>query len=186
MFLVPGLIISILTFPGVIVHELAHQICCRLCGVIVYQVKYFQFQNPCGYVVHENVSNPWKTLCITLGPFFINTIWGIVVVCFPAFCAFGNCEMMYQNDPIMRVFTDILFWIGISIMMHAFPSIGDANNLVKILDDEEVGIITKIISAPFIALSCIGAYGSVIWLDLAYGVAMSILISNVMNNLLFF
>ena len=62
MFIVPGLIISILTFPGVIVHELAHQICCKICGVAVYQVKYFQFQNPCGYVIHENVTNPWKNL----------------------------------------------------------------------------------------------------------------------------
>ena len=44
MMIIPGFIISILTFPGVIVHELAHQICCYICGIKVYEVKYFQFK----------------------------------------------------------------------------------------------------------------------------------------------
>ena len=42
MFVIPGFIISLVTFPGVIVHELAHQIFCMLMKVPVYDVKYFQ------------------------------------------------------------------------------------------------------------------------------------------------
>lgn len=51
--IIPGFLISIVTFPGVIVHEMAHQIFCRLCGVAVFDVCYFRFGNPSGYVVHE-------------------------------------------------------------------------------------------------------------------------------------
>lgn len=51
--IIPGFLISILTFPGVIVHEIAHQLFCRICGVAVLDVCYFKAGNPAGYVVHE-------------------------------------------------------------------------------------------------------------------------------------
>lgn len=47
-----------LPFPGVMVHELAHQLFCRLMGVPVYEVKYFQFADTCGYVAHEPAERP--------------------------------------------------------------------------------------------------------------------------------
>lgn len=184
--MIPGFIISILTFPGVIVHELAHQICCRICGVVVYQVKYFQFQNPCGYVIHENVTNPWKNLCMALGPFFINTIIGMLIASVPAFCIMGDGEMMYQSNPLMSVLNIVLLWLGISILMHAFPSTGDAKSLVQtVLKNKEVGIGAKIITAPFIGLIYLGAVGSVFWLDLIYGIAMSMLLPNLMSSILY-
>lgn len=43
MLFIPGVIISIITFPGVIVHELAHQIFCYLMKIPVYEVKYFHY-----------------------------------------------------------------------------------------------------------------------------------------------
>ena len=43
----PGLFVSILTFPGVIVHELAHQLFCYMCNIKVNKVVYFQFGNKC-------------------------------------------------------------------------------------------------------------------------------------------
>ena len=183
--MIPGFIISILTFPGVIVHELAHQICCRICGVVVYEVKYFQLQNPCGYVVHENVTNPWKNLCTALGPLFFNTIIGTLISFVPAFCVMGDGEMMYQNNAFMGAFNMVLLWLGISVLMHAFPSTGDAKSLIQtVLKNKEVGIAAKIITAPFIGLIYVGAIGSVIWLDLAYGIAMSLLLPNLLGNML--
>ena len=184
--MIPGFIISILTFPGVIVHELAHQICCKICGVVVYQAKYFQFQNPCGYVIHENVTNPWKNLCMALGPFFFNTIIGMLIASVPAFCIMGDGEMMYQNNPLMSALNIVLLWLGISILMHAFPSIGDAKSLVKtVVDNREVGTFARCITLPFVGLIYLGAAGSVIWLDLIYGVAMSMLLPNLMSSILY-
>ena len=48
--IIPGFVISIITFPGVIVHELAHQLFCRWCKVPVYEVKYFQCKNPLYFI----------------------------------------------------------------------------------------------------------------------------------------
>jgi hypothetical protein len=39
-------LITIVTFPGVIVHELAHQLFCRLYKVSVFEEVYFQAENP--------------------------------------------------------------------------------------------------------------------------------------------
>lgn len=182
--MIPGFIITVLTFPGVIVHELAHQICCRLCRVVVFQVKYFQFKNPCGYVLHEKVDNPWKNLCMSLGPFFFNTIIGMLISCVPSFVLHGGADMLYQNDFIMQVVNYIIYWLGLSILVNAFPSTGDAKALIEtVLKNEEVGIGAKIITAPFIGLIYLGAIGSVFWLDFAYGVAMSMVLPNLMDKL---
>jgi len=51
MFFIPGPVIAALTFPGVIVHEMAHQLFCRLFRVAVLDVCYFRFGNPAGYVI---------------------------------------------------------------------------------------------------------------------------------------
>ena len=57
MFFIPGQLISLLTFPGVIVHEWAHKLYCNWTGVLVHKVVYFQFANPAGYVLHSEPKN---------------------------------------------------------------------------------------------------------------------------------
>lgn len=136
--IIPGILISILTFPRVAVHELAHQICCRICRIPVYEVKYFQIKNPCGYVLHERTSNPWKNLLTGLGPFFVNTLLGILAT-LPAYANVFS----YGSDlhPFIKLCSYLLYWLGVSILMHAFPSTGDAKSLVKnVLKNEEVHI----------------------------------------------
>ena len=55
--IIPGWIISILTFPGVIVHEAAHMLFCRMRGVAVLEACFFRFGNPAGYVVHDEIND---------------------------------------------------------------------------------------------------------------------------------
>ena len=83
MFFIPGILIAIVTFPGVIVHELAHQIFCNIRRVPIYEVKYFQFKSPCGYVIHEKSDNVFTNFIISVGPFFVNTLLGACIL-FPA------------------------------------------------------------------------------------------------------
>lgn len=189
MIFIPGFVISAVTFPGVAVHELAHQICCRICRIPVYEVKYFQLKNPCGYVMHEATSNPWKNLLTCLGPFLVNTVLGMIIT-FPAyFCLWGGGRILYRfmdRDAAMTAVYLVLYWLGLSILMHAFPSTGDANALIQnVMNNKEVNIFAKIITAPFIGLIYIGAIGSVIWLDLIYGVGMSMLLPMLFEKLMF-
>jgi len=172
MFFVPGIIISIITFPGVIIHELAHQIFCRIMRVPVYEVKYFQFSNPCGYVVHEATQNPLKTFFISIGPFLINTLIGMIIIS-PA-----AIELVVFED-YSNLLNLLLGWIGFSTLMHAFPSTGDAKVLVNnILKNKNVNVLVKIIVSPVIGLIYIGALGSVIWLDAIYAIAIAMIIPN--------
>src|SRR5438128_12535555 len=76
MFFIPGIIITLVTFPGVIVHELAHQLFCRLYKIPVFKVVYFQATNPAGYVIHDAPANKFQSVMISIGPFFLNTILG--------------------------------------------------------------------------------------------------------------
>lgn len=172
MFLIPGFIISIITFPGVIIHELAHQIFCRLFRVPVYEVKYFQFANPSGYVLHESPENPWKTFMISIGPFLVNTFLGMIIIA-PA--AIELITFSDYSNPLNL----ILGWVGFSTLMHAFPSTGDAKVMIdNILKNRNVNLIFKIIVSPIIGLIYLGAIGSVVWLDALYAVLIAMTIPN--------
>lgn len=179
--IIPGIVITVLTFPGVIVHELAHQLFCRWCRIPVYEVKYFQAKSPCGYVLHEPTSSPVKNFLTAMGPFFINTVVGMLLT-LPASI---NLFIFESYDASAALLLP-LAWLGISIMMHAFPSTGDAKSLVtSVLKNPEVSLIAKILTAPFIGLIYIGALGSVFWLDLIYAVAMALLLPELLAHIFF-
>lgn len=181
--IIPGFLISILTFPGVMMHELAHQFFCRVRRVPVFEVKYFQFKNPCGYVLHEASESPMTNFVISIGPFIINTVTGALIL-FPVsvemheFGLFASIRMGNLGDGAFLRLLPLMFvyWLGISILMHAFPSTGDAQILVtSILKNKEIPLLTKVIVAPVVGLIYLGAFGSVIWLDLGYALLLAYL-----------
>lgn len=170
--IIPGFLIAALTFPGVIVHEFAHQLFCRLFRVPVYDVVYFQMKNPSGYVAHEPTEKPLASFMISVGPFIVNTLLGMLVV-FPAAIELFRFEV-YQNILVL-----LLGWLGISILMHAFPSTGDAKVMVQsILKNPDVNLAVKVVTAPVIGLVYLGALGSMMWLDLIYAVFMAMVLPN--------
>jgi hypothetical protein len=74
MFFIPGFVISLATFPGVIVHEAAHLFFCKLFGLAVYDVCFFRVGNPAGYVIHEKTDDFRALFFVSMGPFVINTL----------------------------------------------------------------------------------------------------------------
>jgi len=183
-FIIPGVIISIITFPGVIMHELSHQIFCRLRRVPVYEVKYFRGGNPCGYVAHEPSDNPLTIFLISMGPFIFNTLVGALML-LPASVVMSEFGLLnairnsnVNGDTILGMFpTLIAFWLGASILMHAFPSTGDAKILVaNILKNKDVNIFIRILVAPFVGFTYLGAMGSVVWLDLGYAILVAFML----------
>ncbi len=157
--IIPGQFISALTFPGVIVHEISHQFFCRLFKVPVFDVCYFRIGNPAGYVVHEDPKQVYKKLLIGVGPFIINSILGALIGMSAALDIMEHDTFSFVNM--------ILFWLGISIAMHAFPSTGDAKSIWQSI--KHTNILVKLLIAPIVGLIYIGAIGSVVWLDAIYG-----------------
>ncbi|WP_205508482.1 DUF3267 domain-containing protein [Longitalea arenae] len=163
---VPGFVISAVTFPGVIVHEMAHQLFCRLYKVPVFKVVYFQFGNPAGYVLHEAPARKWQSIMISIGPFFLNTIVGTLIALPAALPVFT-----FDNGSFIDY---LLIYLGVSIAMHAFPSTGDANSIWQSLKEKDTNLLVKLIGYPVVGLIYLGAVGSFFWLDLLYGVGVAI------------
>lgn len=180
MFFIPGILISIVTFPGVIVHELAHQLFCRLCRVAVLDVCYFRFENPVGYVIHEKPKNSYQQILIGIGPFLFNTIIGGLIA-IPAAVPILNFDVKLGQGTLVSYF---LVWLGVSIAMHSFPSTGDAASMWESIKSKDTHIIAKIVGAPIVLLIYIGAAGSVIWLDAVYGIAVATFVPNLIIKVL--
>jgi len=163
---IPGFLISLVTFPGVIVHELAHQLFCRWYKVPVFEVVYFKMGNPAGYVMHETPDTKWKSIMISIGPFFVNTIIGGLIALPAALPVFS-----FGNGTPLDYF---LIYLAISIAMHAFPSTGDANVIWEVVNEKDTNLLVKIIAYPVVGLIYVGSIGSFFWLDVFYGVAVAI------------
>lgn len=162
---IPGILITIITFPGVIVHELAHQLFCRLYKIPVFKVVYFQAANPAGYVVHEAPSNKLQTVMISIGPFFLNTILGALIA-LPA--SLPVLHFGHTASPL----DVLLIYLGVSIAMHAFPSTGDAAAIWQAVNEKDTSFGTKMVAYPIVGIIYLGAIGSFFWLDLIYGVGV--------------
>ncbi|HEX7018036.1 MAG TPA: hypothetical protein VF209_03980 [Patescibacteria group bacterium] len=123
MIIIPGFVISALTFPGIIIHEIAHRFFADLAGVPVYAVKYYQFDfgGKAGYVIHGQPTNLKDSLLISVGPLLVNTLLCslLTFVAFPMF--------LLSKNPLVAL---PLVWIGLSSGMHAFPSNHDMDVLV--------------------------------------------------------
>src|ERR1700749_2263344 len=112
MFFIPGFIITLATFPGVIVHELAHQLFCRWFKVPVFKVVYFQTKNPVGYVLHEQAKSAYQSVFISVGPLIINT-----VLCFIIGFSAALPIKFNSGNPLDYV----LMYLAVAIGAHAFP-----------------------------------------------------------------
>jgi len=169
VFFIPGFLISIATFPGVIVHEAAHMLFCRLRGLAVLDVCFFRVGNPAGYVIHEETENFTTAFLVSVGPLIVNSIL-CVVFCFPAFVP---VRVFGRPDPISY----LLLWLGISIGMHAFPSTHDARNVWR-LARRQVRTLNPLVLLSFPLVVAIYAANilSVVWFDYLYGFALGILL----------
>ena len=109
-------LVSLLTFPGVIVHEFSHKFFCDWAGVKVFKVCYFRLGNPSGFVIHESARKFSQSFFITVGPFIIGTVFSVLLF-----------MLFKQNAGSIRGF--VFVWLGLAIATNCFPSSGDAKAL---------------------------------------------------------
>jgi len=165
--IIPGFIISLLTFPGVIVHEAAHLLFCKLRRVAVLDVCYFQMKDVAGYVLHEPPKDFLSSFLISIGPLIVNSVL-CVLFCFPAFFP---VRIFDRPDPVAYFF----LWLGVSIGMHSFPSFGDAKVLWSQAREAARHFNPlAILSLPLVGVIMLANIGSIFWLDLMYGVALGL------------
>jgi hypothetical protein len=164
---IPGEAIALLTFPGVIVHEAAHMLACRLRNVAVFDVCFFRFGNPAGYVIHEPTENFTSVFMIAVGPFLLNSLL-CLIFCFPALVP----VRIFDHVDVLSM---ILIWLGISIGMHAFPSTQDAQVLWNQAKRAARNFNPlAILSFPLVVLIYVAHLLSFFWFDAIYGFAIGL------------
>src|SRR5215469_17008213 len=168
MFFIPGPVIAMLTFPGVIIHEAAHLFFSKLFRLQVYNVCFLRFGNPAGFVIHEKTENFTALFFVSMGPFLGNTLLCAIF----STAAFLPVWELKVFDPLAYFF----YWLGLSIGMHAFPSTGDLANMWRLAPRQaKRGNLLAILSLPLIGILVVLNYARVVWADLGYGIAVGIL-----------
>jgi hypothetical protein len=161
MFIIPGFLIALVTFPGVIVHEVAHRFFCDWAGVPVYEVQYFHIGTPSGWVIHGKTDRLGAAFLITVGPLMLNTVL-CAVICFSPVIAYA-----VQANGTGWYF-GLLMWLGISVGMHAFPSGEDVDGLERVIEERNSGFVIR---AAFKALSVsvlLANAARFLWFDFFY------------------
>lgn len=159
-----GWLITLLTFPGILAHEWAHQFLCRRTKVPVYKTCYFRFGDPAGYVVHGPVDSFGKAFLIDIAPFMINT--AIAVILFYIAVVLGS-----------GLAAAVLCWLGVSIAMHSFPSSSDADSLWQYSKRALKGNLLVLLGLPLVGLVKLWASLNRVWLNLLYAVILLLLVA---------
>lgn len=167
MIIIPGFLISLITFPGVIVHEAAHMFFCKLRGVPVFDMCFLRIGNPSGYIVHGEIGDFTSAFLVSVGPLLINSLL-CFLICFPAY-------MPIQVFQLEHPLSYFLMWLGVSIGMHAFPSTHDATNLLEHAKKAAKNLNPlALLSFPLVLLIMAANVLSFFWADLIYGVALGV------------
>ncbi|ELZ01900.1 hypothetical protein C482_05912 [Natrialba chahannaoensis JCM 10990] len=180
------IVLQLAAAPGVVVHEFAHAIACRLIGVRIHEVVYFRFGEPAGYVRHEQPERYHNAFVIGVAPFLVNT-----VVAFGALLAFADLVTTTGIvTPSNGVFPAVdpgaasrellvgavaLAWLGLAIGVHAFPSTGDANALWAQTRTRWRRSPLVLLGIPFVLVVYVVSLLSWLWADVLYAIGLLLL-----------
>lgn len=164
-----GLLISLLTFPGVMLHEFSHKLFCNLTGVKVLNVCYFRLSDPIGYVAHEKPERFSQSFFITVGPLLINST--VAILSF----LLSVLSLIYGSGLVL-----FFVWFGGSMAIHAFPSTGDANILWEESKRHIHNNLLAVIGFPVVVIIYLANILSMFWFDFAYAVGLYFLVLRLM------
>jgi hypothetical protein len=162
---IPGIVITILTFPGFVMQTVARRFCCDLLGVPVYEAHYFK-----GTIIHERIDTPVRAAVVAFAPFSVNTVLcGLLV--FPVVFSLALGSSANEQEGAIRL---LLAWAGISIGMHALPTRGTINQYLESLPEDMrrgwVYSMLLVTGAFFILIDFLKRF----WLDLVYALVVGI------------
>ncbi len=156
--MIPGWLIALFTFPGVIIHEWAHKKFCEWLGVTVHKTVYFRFGNPAGYVLHEPPQSYKQIFWVSVGPLIINSIFTVLL-----------SVIASQSIPEGWLWY-FLLWVAFSVGMHSFPSDQDMKHIFSASNDaiKQGGSFFHYLAFPFVWLIWIANKLRFFWFDAIY------------------
>jgi hypothetical protein len=171
MVMIPGIIIALVTFPGVILHEWSHKFFCDRAGIPVFEVKYFRLGNPAGYVRHGELTRYRDAFLITIAPFIVNSLAAMAMFAL----------YVFNIDSILNL---LLLWLGVSFGAHAFPSGGDAKSLFEHSRHMWRNNPLALLGFPLVGIIALANLLRVLWFDFIYAVALFLVTLILVNAVL--
>lgn len=168
--MIPGWLISIITFPGIIAHEVGHMFFCKQFNVKIHKVCYFRFGDPAGYVVHDDPNNFKQSFFIDVGPFIVSNVLAVIAFVFASLFMTG-----FESAGLF------FGWLGISFAMNSFPSTGDAKALLAATKKHsgKNGFL-KLIGYPFVIIIHVANLLNIVWFDLIWAIGLYGLVFSMM------
>lgn len=127
---IPPQLVTILTSPGIMVHEIAHKLFCDLFNLKVYKVCYLNVGSEVGgYVVHERSNTFHIDLLIGIAPLMVNTLVCMLLT-FPHSIStlLLGTSFGYATSSAYYAASIVLYALGIIIGTCAFPSKKDLSS----------------------------------------------------------
>ena len=131
----PGKIFAFLTFPGVIMHEISHRLMRDFLRIPVYSINYFPTEETqASQAYHHKAMKLNHNLLICFAPLITNNLLCML------FTLPVNSMIVIARDPEGFKFSIVfLWWVGISMGVHAFPSYEDIYNTLLGEDKKNYG-----------------------------------------------
>jgi len=126
---------------GIIIHEFAHYISCKLLGLEIYSWSLFQNEKTkngivFGYFSYQTPNSFKQEVLVNIAPLFVNTLIGILILV--------SFSITTIPTELSQIFISI---VSISILAKATPSIGDIKN-IEGYSGEDIGISYLVIKSP--------------------------------------
>jgi hypothetical protein len=162
-------LLTIVTFPGVVLRVAVQLALCRSFRLAIFEVRFLQLKPPFGYVHYERSERFFEEACVTLVPFLFNS--GLCLL----FCAAAYLPLWELKifDPLAYLF----YWLGLSLGMHALPLRGDLRHFWRVTAAAaKRGNPLAMLTFPLLAAIRLVDLGRVLLADMAYGVALGVLL----------
>ncbi len=142
-----------LTFPGALVRGMWEQRVCRSSKVPVEDNRYLRGDEMIGHIEHEFMPTARSAFAICFVPFFFNMLGAVIFGLIP------TIMLLYLQFKglFLGISCAVSYWFAASLFCNAFPLVEDAMNMVdKVYHSGN--ILQKILYAPGVAITYVGAY----------------------------
>ena len=160
-----------LTFPGALVRGMWEQRVCRSSKVVVEDNRYLRNDEMSSHIDHELMPTARSAFAMCFVPFFFNMLGAFILGLIP-----GIMLLWLQfRGVFLGVSCAVSYWLAVSLFCNAFPLVEDALNMVDKVY-KEGNLLQKIIYAPGVAITFVGAYLEKYCLTFVIAVVLSIMI----------
>lgn len=160
---IPAEMVALITFPGVILHEVSHRFFCDIFNIPVCYIDYFSPQKTAGQVIHAPIKSGHQALLVSIAPLIINSL-ACIILTLPAgiMFYFGTDFLVEEQSVFWSFLYGVLRWIGYTIGFNAIPSTQDMKSAAKAEKLSIVGNIAAFFISFLSELSSIPFLGPVV------------------------